>query len=62
MISQVYSHIVQTPEFDAFWGMKDPHNSVVAISQFVVSWISLTNFANFENSAGSTAQSIQLLK
>ena len=45
-----------------FGEWKDPCDSVVAISQFVVSWISLTNFANIENSAGSIAQSTQLLK
>ena len=45
-----------------FGEWKDPRDSIVAISQFVVSWISLTNFANIENSAGSIAQSTQLLK
>jgi len=45
-----------------FGEWKDPRDSVVAISQFVVSWISLTNFANIKNSVGSIAQSTQPLK
>ena len=45
-----------------FGEWKDPRDSVLAISQFVVSWISLTNFANIKNSVGSIAQSTQPLK